>query len=390
MPANDFLAYLTQRQRPNFNAGAAPALMAAPTAPYENPGALFAGAFQQAYQSGVDNRFRQDELDRQDAALAQQQQQIDSAREVLFDEVAAGNLDPRALQQFDVAPGEAKLALAQQALAGPEQLSPEKAAELELEYARLAQDQDQFGATQGLEQQRFGLEQQGLDQEAMLAMQENQLARDRLGLDTAIAGREDILGHAELALKKQQNEQEIAQIGRLKQSDLRAYQGDVQKVTALYDDAQKRVADSKALLDRKDPKSAFLALRSIMRLSSNEALNEADIANALSKGLIDNAFASYARSIFGQENLTPEQFDAFSNALDVYQKSEAERYDNQIADIANALPDNLPDDQRQDVLGRANRTEGYNLRQAAKSRIEAMSPEQRAARLQELRAKRGG
>lgn len=209
MPANDFLAYLTQRQRPSFNAGSAPALMSAPTAPYENPGALFAGAFQQAYQSGVDNRFRQAELDRQDAALAQQQQEIDNAREILFDEVAAGTVDPRTLQQFDVAPGEAKLAIAQQALAGPEQLDPKTAAELELEYAKLAQDQNQFGATQGLEQRQFeaelgldrerlGLDRDTLEQEKELALAEANTAADRAAI-------EDQFKQQELAIKAEGN-----------------------------------------------------------------------------------------------------------------------------------------------------------------------------------------
>ena len=192
---------------------------------------------------------------------------------------------------------------------------------------------------------------------------------------------------ADLAREKFEFDQNkfIADVGRLKNTDLRAYQQDVSKVTQTYDNAAKRISDSRALLKKGDPKSAFLALRSLMRIGSDEALNQGDIDAALSKGLIDSDIAVWGRSLIGQENLTPEQFEAFLGSLDVYEASEADRYDARIADITNALPDNLPQDQRQDVLGRATRTR--KLR--ASQKVSGMTQEQKQARFRELQAKRG-
>lgn len=193
------LDYYMQHQAPQFSAGAPPA--APPPIPRDPSSIEIGQSISQGFGGLVERQKEQEALARQDAELAKQEAQIELAREKVFEGVATGSLPETALTQFDVAPNEAKLALAQQAFAPPPQLSPKDAAQLALaeqaqqldrdkfglDQRALAQEQGQFETSQGLDEQRLAQELALAQQEAQAAQQqqavENELAQAGLGID---------------------------------------------------------------------------------------------------------------------------------------------------------------------------------------------------------------
>lgn len=418
------LDYYASRQGRTYGAGSAPALMQALAPPDPTSGGRdMVNAFQGVRAQNHAMRQDQAELDKQDALLAQQQAQADQARSIMFDEVAAGSLDPRTLQQFDAAGGpEAQLAIAQQSLAPPEAIDPNTQLEQEVKLAiaqgKISVDEARLALDQNQGDRGLDIQEQGLSQDAAAAQQGAAFQQQQLAQEAALAREQNVID-------QQNATPDILQL--VEAAGLEPTEENVQRMAEAQ--AARTIEAPKAPngyqfkadgtgvepiqggpADPLNPKNFTGEQRKVAGFHNRAAGVNEKILNMEAGGFSPVSLEEKARGMGGRMTMSDEgkaYQDLQNEFIRVVLRKDtgAAVTEGERAEYARYFPEfgDGPDDLARKAEIRGDVIQG--LRDEAggalealeaegggdvQARVSAMSPEQRANRLAELRAKRGG